>query len=274
MNLQHYFGRIGYKGSNRPSFESLRALQAAHVCAVPFENIDVQLGRMLTTDVEPAYEKIVLNRRGGWCYEQNGLFGWALSEIGFDVTRLAADVMRQERGDAASANHLCLQVRVPGTTTAYLVDVGFGGSLIEPITLEEHEYAQVPFRLGLKKLPDDDWRFWEDAGDGEFSFDFSPRRADEAALSKKCDELQTDPESGFVLNLVAQIRSNAQHKTLRGRVFSAATADGISRRTIDSVDEFLMTLTEDFHLDVPEIADLWPRITARHEHYLNEHRAD
>lgn len=274
MDLRHYFDRIGYNGERRPSIASLRALQAAHICAVPFENLDVQLGRTLTTTVEPAYEKIVINGRGGWCYEQNGLFGWALSEVGFDVTRLAAGVMRHERGDSATANHLCLLVRVPGTTATYLVDVGFGGSMLEPITFDERDYAQAPFRLGLKKLADEYWRFWEDAGDGEFSFDFLPQPADEAALSMKCDELQTDPKSGFVLNLVAQLRSEKLHKTLRGRIFSVATTHGISRRTIDSVDELLTTLADQFRLDVPGIADLWPRINARHEHYLNEHRPD
>ena len=76
MKLQRYLDRINYGGSLEPSFATLAALQKAHVCSVPFENLDVQLGRPLSTSIQEAYEKIVINMRGGWCYEQNGLFGW------------------------------------------------------------------------------------------------------------------------------------------------------------------------------------------------------
>jgi N-hydroxyarylamine O-acetyltransferase len=263
MQLQHYFDRIRYRGAANPTFANLRALQRAHVCAVPFENLDVQLGRPVTIDAEAAYEKIVVRNRGGWCYEQNGLFGWALSEMGFDVTRVAAAVMRQERGDVSMANHLCLLV------DGHLLDVGFGGSLIEPIPLQESEYAQAPFRLGLRQLDDGYWRFWEDLGRGEFSFDFVAEPADETALIKKCNFLQSDPSSNFVLNLVAQLRSPEQHKSLRGRVLSVATPDGIDSKTLNSAEELLVTLAEQFQLELPEVADLWPKISARHDELFN-----
>ena len=166
MNVQAYLDRIGYRGAVRPDLSVLVALQQTHVCAVPFENLDVQLGRPVTTAVEDAYEKIVGKNRGGWCYEQNGLFGWVLEQIGFDVTRIAAAVMRQDRGDASLADHLCLLVTTPESSTTYLVDVGFGGSLLEPIQLMEDEHAQAPFRLGLKKIDVGYWRFTEYLGDG------------------------------------------------------------------------------------------------------------
>ena len=269
MDLQHYLARIGYRGGTRPDLAALIALQQSHICSVPFENLDVQLGRRLTTDVGAAYEKIVTNGRGGWCYEQNGLFGWALSEFGFNVTRLAADVMRQDRGDSAKANHLCLLVSYPGSTVDYLVDVGFGGSMIEPIRLAESEYAQPPFRIGLRRLEDSYWRFWENIGNGEFSFDFVAEPASEVALARKCEVLQTDPSSVFTLNLVAQLRSRDQHSALRGRVLTTATQAGVKSRTLDSADALVTTLAKRFHLDVPEVANLWPRIAARHEEYLH-----
>ena len=88
MKLQRYLGRIEFRGSVEPNFGTLAAIHKAHVCSVPFENLDVQLGRPQSVRIEDAYEKIVTNRRGGWCYEQNGLFGWSLSEIGFNVSAL------------------------------------------------------------------------------------------------------------------------------------------------------------------------------------------
>jgi N-hydroxyarylamine O-acetyltransferase len=270
MQLQPYLDRIRYHGGIRPTSDVLAVLLQAHVCAIPFENLDVQLGRLVTIDVAAAYEKIVVNGRGGWCYEQNGLFGWALVQIGFEVTRIAASVMRQERGDVADANHLCLLVRIADSDATYLVDVGFGGSMIQPIELAEAVHHQAPFRLGLTRRPDGYWRFWESISGSEFSFDFVPQPANEAALQSKCAFLQSDPSSGFVLNLVAQLRGSEQHKSLRGRVLSIATPAGIQTRILDSADAIVATLAEHFSLNLPEVADLWPRITTRHDQLERE----
>jgi len=272
MQIQRYCERVGYFGDSRPGLEVLSALQKLHVCNVPFENLDVQLGNPVITNPVAAYEKIVDRGRGGWCYEQNGLFGWVLGELGFEVTRVAASVMRQSRGDVSYANHLCLLVKIPDGDTEYLVDVGFGGSMIQPIELAEAEYNQAPFRLGLRKIEDGYWRFWEDIGNGEFTFDFVPEPADEAALTDKCALLQSDPSSNFVLNLVAQIRQPKQHKTLRGRVLSVATTRGIESNVLESADELVSVLEEEFSLCVPEVADLWPKIMARHEDLFRDRK--
>jgi len=265
MKLRSYLDRIGYGGAIEPNFATLAALQEAHVCSIPFENLDVQLGHPLSICVEDAYEKIVLNSRGGWCYEQNGLFGWALSEIGFDVTRIAASVMRDQRGEASTASHLCLLVRSTGLKLKHLVDVGFGGSMIRPIALEEDQYDQPPFKLGLERLDDRYWRYWENFGDGKFSFDFTEDPANELLLAKKNVALQSDPASNFVLNLVAQQRSRDLHRTLRGRVFSVVKTGAIKTTTLDSPETLVSILANEFRLNVPEVATLWPRIAARHE---------
>ena len=268
--LLDYLKRIAYDGDIAPSLSVLEALLAHHVQSVPFENLDVQLGASLTTDPTDAYQKIVVNNRGGWCYEQNGLFGWALTEVGFDVTRVAAAVMRVERGDVALANHLCLLVKPADSDQTFLVDVGFGGSMITPIPLAESDHQQAPFLIGLRKTNDDHWRFWEDLGKGEFSFDFQAETADEDALSDKCNFLQSDPSSGFVQNLVAQIRLPDQHKTLRGKVFSLATSRGIETTILSSADELLAVLRDEFRLDVLAVRDLWPRIEQRHAELMRE----
>ena len=265
MKLQPYLDRIEYGGAVEPNFDTLCTLHEAHVCSVPFENLDVQLGRPLSICVEDAYEKIVLNSRGGWCYEQNGLIGWALSEIGFDVTRVAASVMRDQRGEASTASHLCLLVRSSDSKIKFLVDVGFGGSMVRPIALQEAQYDQPPFKLGLERLDNHYWRFWEDAGDGKFSFDFVDEPANESLLAKKNVSLQRDPSSNFVLNLVAQRRSRDQHRMLRGRVFSITKAGDIESTTVDSPEALASILVNEFRLDVPDVVSLWPRIAARHE---------
>lgn len=265
MNLGLYLERIGFDGNAIPSAESLSALLRCHILSVPFENLDVQLGIPVTTAIQPAFDKIVRRGRGGWCYEQNGLFGWALTEIGFDVTRVAAAVRRDERDINALANHLCLLVRIPDDPrTVYLADVGFGGSMIAPIPLRASEYRQAPFGISLHQLDDGYWRFNEVSATDAVSYDFLAEPGDESAMSEKCTQLQTVPESSFVLNFVAQQRMPEAHISLRGRVLRKTAASGQETRTLQSSSEFSDVLRTVFKLDVPASADLWPAIVERH----------
>jgi N-hydroxyarylamine O-acetyltransferase len=262
MDLSAYLDRIGFRGTPRPDLPTLQALHRAHQYTVPFEDLDVQLGRPVAVDVEWSFEKIVRRRRGGWCYEMNGLMGWALREIGFDVTRMSAGVRREQMGDVQLGNHLCLMVRLE---QPYLVDVGFGGTLAEPLPLREIERRDEPYRLTLRQTPGDYWRFTEEAGGEPFSFDFLAAPADEALIARKCIEQQTSPSSTFVQNLVVQRRGVDEHVSLRGRVLSTIRSRGTDKLLLSSPDELVMILRQQFDLDVPEAATLWPAICARHD---------
>jgi N-hydroxyarylamine O-acetyltransferase len=261
MNLAAYFERVGFRGNARPDLPTLEALHRAHLHAAPFENLDVQLQRSLGLDVAASYEKIVLRRRGGWCYEMNGLMGWVLEQIGFEVVRVSAGVMRERVGDAQLGNHLCLLVQLE---QPYLVDVGFGGSLAAPIPLRGLERVDAPYRISLGEADAGYWRFTERAQGAPFSFDFRPAPADEVLLAARCSVLQTAPGSSFVQNLVVQKRVGETHVSLRGRVVTTMSALGVHKVTIDSADELVAVLRNTFALDVPEAATLWPAICARH----------
>ena len=265
MNILAYLERIGVDGQPPPDRDSLDALMRAHVRTIPFENLDVQLGRRLTTAPEDAFEKIVGRGRGGWCYEQNGLFGWALGELGFEVVRMAGAVRDDLTNDAALNNHLVLAVRCPEDASAWLVDVGFGGSHFGALPLAPHTAEHEPYQLCIERLPDERWRFSEKHFDAQSRYDFAAEPADETALAGKCSALQTDPDSTFVLNLVAQRRTPTTHVILRGRVLSEKSRSGVTRRRLDSADELVQVLLDVFGLDVPATASLWPRIVARHE---------
>lgn len=261
MELQAYLDRIRFHGEVRADLATLRAVHRAHQYAVPFENLDVQLRRPLTTDVEAAYDKIVRRRRGGWCYEMNGVMGWALKELGFDVMRMSAGVMREKMGDGQIGNHLCLLVRLD---QPYLVDVGFGGSLSEPVPLRTAAFEDHPYRVSLNRTTDGYWRFTEFALGEPFSFDFHSQPADEGLFSTKCAFLQTDPASSFVQNLVVQRRTADTHYSLRGRVLTTLRATSKDKVLLNSPAEVTALLRERFELDVPEVGSLWPAICARH----------
>src|SRR4249920_904388 len=103
MELSAYLERIGYSGPVAPDPATLKALHRAHLLAIPYENLDVQLRRTVTTDPAAAYDKIVRRGRGGWCYEMNGLFGAMLEAVGFDVMRMAGAANRELSATSSSA---------------------------------------------------------------------------------------------------------------------------------------------------------------------------
>src|SRR5437879_11823761 len=130
LNIEAYFERINYHGSTAPSAGTLRALQVAHLLTVPFENLSIHAKEPIVLEDEALYTKIVERRRGGFCYEANGLFAALLREIGFDVTMLSAEVAHAEGGFSHPVDHMTLMVKL---AQRWLVDVGFGDSFLEPL---------------------------------------------------------------------------------------------------------------------------------------------
>src|ERR1700742_4678439 len=160
LDLTGYFARVGYVGPAEPTLDVLQDLTAAHTRSIPFENLDPLMGRPVD-DLSPdaLIDKLVHRRRGGYCYEQNGLMGYVLAEVGFQVRRLAGRVIWRLPPDAPlpAQTHTVLAVTFPGSQWSYLVDVGFGGqTLTSPIRFEIGNVQQTtlePYRL-------------EDRGDG------------------------------------------------------------------------------------------------------------
>ena len=166
FHLDAYLERIGYNGPLSPSVETLHGLHRAQALSIPFENIDIFLGRPIQLDPTSIVSKIVEKGRGGYCYELNGLFFTALQHLGFAVTSLAARVFWGET--LMQKSHQLTLVEIEGTR--WLADVGFGSnSLIEPIPLElDREFPQHldTFRLKsdtklgfvLQHKLEDQWR--------------------------------------------------------------------------------------------------------------------
>ncbi len=122
----------------------------------------------------------------------------------------------------------------------------------------------------MRQLDDGYWQFAEDSGAGTASYDFLAEPGDESAMSEKCSGLQTDPDSSFVLNLVAQKRFPDSHVSLRGRVLTMNSASGKETRILGARGDLAKTLKNTFQLDVPEAADLWDGIVKRHEVLFGE----
>jgi N-hydroxyarylamine O-acetyltransferase len=261
MNLSAYLARIGFVGRPRLDLATLRRLQLGHLEHIAYENFDVQFGQRVTLDPQDAFEKLVRSGRGGWCYEMNGLFRWALESVGFHVVPMTGAVMRKQRGPSAVGNHLVLTVELD---EPYLVDVGLGDGPREPIPLKEGSYRQQWRALKIERLDDGWWRFHNDKNAFATSFDFQPRPADWKMLAGTCDWLQTSPDSRFVQNAVCFRHTPDAIVALVGRVLKIFRQDGITEKLIDSADEYVETLAATFGIRLPRAADLWPAILRRH----------
>ena len=169
VDLGAYFDRIGYSGPAQPTLDVLRALHQLHPAAIPFEAIDVLLDRGIDISPGAVDAKLIARRRGGYCYEQNGLFARVLRQIGFDVEGLAANVRWMFASGAAPGplTHRVLRVMIDGTP--WLADVGFGSCVpTAPLRMDiadpqptQHETFRLvqmgPHKL-LEALVEDRWQ--------------------------------------------------------------------------------------------------------------------
>lgn len=260
MDLSAYLRRIGHTGPVAADLATLRSLHRAHLLAIPYEGLDVHFGTPMTIDPAAAYAKIVERGRGGWCYEMNGVFGWALEEVGFRVIRLSGG-----GGDPGKptpfGNHLVLQVDIDGEP--WVADVGFADGPIEPYRLVEGPFEQRGFQFRIERLSADVWRMHNHAFGARPYFDAGP--TDEAALARRCDVQQYDPDSVFRQNVFFFHHGPVGHASLIGRVLREVTPLGVTKTLIGDADEFLAVLKARFDLEEPRAADLWPAICARHD---------
>jgi len=213
MEINAYLERINNKGSVKSNAQTLSDLHLAHMLAVPFENLDIGLKRTIRISEQDIYEKIVVNRRGGFCYELNGLFAWLLKQIGFEVTYLNARVFNRDGKLGIHFDHLALLVQIPGQSSRWLADVGFGDSFIEPLLFRElGEQHQGLRAYKLEQLPDGFtvWqKIYEGSWERQYFFYLKPHKFPDE-YEAGCIYHQTSPKSSFT----------------RGSIISKATPDG------------------------------------------------
>ena len=260
MDLAAYLTRISYDGPTEPSEACLRALHRHHSVAIPYENLDVQLQRPVVIDEAPIFDKIVEQGRGGWCYENNGLFNWALREIGFSTTRMVGGVhVAADDWQESMGSHLVVLVELD---EPWVADVGLGATLLEPLPLRPGVHEVANRRFTLEQVAADRWRFTNDPALLPPMFDFWPR-SDDALLTLVGHRLQTDPESMFRQNLICQrLEPTGEQVMLIGRVL---TLPGEEQRTLADAQEFVAALDAHFDLRDEAFESLWPQVVARHD---------
>lgn len=282
VDLPAYLIRLGVGHPGPPSVAALRGLHRAYVERVPYENLEIQLGRPTTVDPYESAQR-VLRGRGGYCYHLNGALSVLLRALGYQVRWHIGGVQGPQVASppGANGNHLVLTVSgLPDPECpagVWLVDAGLGDALHEPLPLCPGRYRQGPFSYELARsaVVPGGWRFTHDPAGSFVGMDFAWPAAGPADFTAMHERLSTSPESGFVRAAVAQRRDATGADVLQG--CRLARVDGAGRREQELTTErdWFAALADVFGLTLDDVsagerAGLWRRVWAAHEAWLVE----
>jgi N-hydroxyarylamine O-acetyltransferase len=229
MDVERYLARIGYEGARVPAVATLRGLHLAHLYRVPFENLDIGLGRPIVLDEAAVFEKIVCRRRGGFCYELNGLFAALLRALGFRVALLAARAVGPGGALGPEFDHLTLRVDLE---EPWLADVGWGDSFLEPLRLDSAEEQPDHGRVYRVVADGATRRLQQCTGDGQWQdhYQFTLRPYAWSDFAEMCRHHQTAPQSTFTQRRICTLATPAGRVTIADRRL-IITAGGVRRET-------------------------------------------
>ncbi|MFP3605311.1 arylamine N-acetyltransferase family protein [Paraburkholderia sp. SIMBA_053] len=270
LNLDNYFERIGYTGPRAPTLEVLKAIHRLHPRAIPFENLNPLTRRAVKLDLESVERKLVDDRRGGYCFEQNALLANVLIELGFQVTPLIGRVLWGREPDAVPPRtHMVLRIDVDNE--AWIADVGFGSvTLTSPVRLTPGLAQRTD--LGIFRLADasHDALYLEvQARDQTWSrvyrFDLHPVEWIDYETSNWYTS--TSPEAIFANNLIVCRVLDDTRLALLNDQLNERSADGsiVREQRLASADELAACLHDRFGLKTGDIdlAEIFDRVRTR-----------
>lgn len=248
--LGAYLARIGHAGETAPDLATLAAVQRAHRLAIPFENLDIPLGHGVPLDPRHLFDKIVLRRRGGYCFEQNALFLAMLQAIGFEARPLLARVWLAT-DETPPRTHTLNLIRIDGEEV--IADVGFGGSFAPLLRLAECAEAGTPdgsrHRLGLD--PDHGWMLWRDGGAGwQRQYSFTLEAVWPADLEAANHFTATRPGTRFTTLRIASGTLADGYVSLIDRTLTTSQMGAVEAREIGDADDLRRVLAGTFGLDL------------------------
>jgi N-hydroxyarylamine O-acetyltransferase len=250
-NIDAYFERIGFAGSIAPTLTTLEQLHLLHPAAIPFEHIDPLLAVPVRLELSNLQQKLLFERRGGYCVEQNLLFKAVLETLGFPVRGLGARVLwGHPEGAERPLSHMVLAVDIGGST--YIADVGFGGlTLTSPLRLRADVEQQTPHEMFRLLGGDPDWRLEARIGDHWqvlYSFDLVEKDFDEY---QAMNDLASS-DTYFRDNLIAARTERGRRLALRNNRLNIYTTGGPDEtRLLESVGELREVLAGPFGISLP-----------------------
>ena len=250
MDKKQYLRRIGIeKNDIEPTAENLRLLQRQHLLHIPFENLDIHWKRPILLDAGKFHLKIVEEKRGGFCYELNGLFNELLRDIGFQTRLVSARVSDDKGGFSNEYDHLAVITEIG--KSQYLTDVGFGAFTAEPLRLvcdlEQQDAAGV---FVIKRFDEEYLEVVKKDGEGWRSeYIFKPFGRDLSEFTEKCHFHQTSPESHFTRGKVCSLMTENGRKTLTDKKFIETQNGQRIEMDVNSEEEFNQVLMREFSIE-------------------------
>jgi N-hydroxyarylamine O-acetyltransferase len=249
MNVDAYLKRIGYEGPRRSSIDVLRKLHRCHLYTVPFENLDIALEIPIILEPDRLYDKIVVRRRGGFCYELNGLFCELLLALGFDVSMLSGCVRRDDGGFGPEFDHMLLKVKLPDL---WLADVGFGESFVDPLPLRAGAQEAENGHLFGVTPENGGWELYRRDSDGTevplYRFSDIPHQLPEYV--PMCEYHQSSPESSFTRRHICTIAKPDGRITLAGMRLIATKSGNRREALLTTEAELHDCLNEQFGMEL------------------------
>ena len=257
MEVKKYLERIGYEGSTEPTIGLLSALQKKHLLNIPFENLDINYKTPIELDIAIIFEKVVIKKRGGFCYELNGIFHELLNSIGFDVKMISARVFDQaQQIFSPEFDHLAIIAKIDSTD--YLVDVGFGEFAFSPLKVELntiHNDERGSFRI--ERYDDLYYKVAKQSGENWIpEYMFTLRRRDLNEFREMCQYNQTSPLSHFTQNKFCSLATEKGRITVTSNKIKITEGDLITELPVISEEEFLLALENYFQIRLTDIIPL------------------
>jgi N-hydroxyarylamine O-acetyltransferase len=257
FNADRYFDRIGFSGplsTTSSTLDTLRSLMRAHTARIPFENLDVLLGRGIRVDLDSVCEKLVDSKRGGYCFEHSTLFRAALEHIGFQPTSHAARVVMMTPRQSAPRTHMFLSVVIDGTT--YVLDPGFGGhGPLVPLPLVENLETRDGPDLHRFTRRDGEWLLEAKMG-GVMAPLWMSTLEPESPIDFVMGNhfTSTWPQSGFVQRLMLRaITPDGRRVSVMNRDVTVAQNGTFEKTHLADRAALRALLATDFEMDLPEV---------------------
>lgn len=247
LNRQAYLNRIGITQVKPPTLAFLAELQLAHLRHVPFENLDVRRSVPIELAYEKLFDKLVTRKRGGFCFECNGLFGWLLRDLGFTVTRIAAAVYNGERF-GIPFDHMALLVQFDHGT--YWCDVGFGDASHRPILMPNGSSEDISGKYRIVPPADDSfYHFQQDNGKGwRDQYRFTTTAYEMADYVEGCHYHQTSPNTTFTQRTICSIATANGRVTLNDDGVTITNGAEKEKIEVDSAEHQAELLKQYFNL--------------------------
>ena len=248
MNKKKYLDRIKYKGLLEPNLDLLKQLQRSHLLNILFENLDIHYNTAIELNINQIFEKVILNNRGGFCYELNGLFFELLCTLGFNAKRVSARVFDSDKGYGPEFDHMSIIVKIENTE--YLTDVGFGEFAFEPLELKIGKIQNDERGTFVINNYEEQYLRVNKVEDGlstpEYIFSVQERNFSE--YEKMCHYHQSDPRSHFTRKLLISRPTKSGRITISGNMIKVQENNTTVEKEIKDDSDFAKVLWDNFSI--------------------------